>query len=332
MSRGKSSRSLILGSILLALFAAIGAAAQEPTPTPSKKQKNQSQDKKVRTMTIPISIFSKEELKENAMSEFIEAGNIFIKEDGDQQSILSMRSVSNTPLYLSVIIQDDLESVVNLELKNIANFIRKLPKGSRVMVGYLRAGGLQIRQKFTEDLEKASSSLRILGGSSAVSTGDPYDGLGSALDRYEALPTGRRAVIFISDGFDSTSGIGGSTSRDSVTLERAISKAQRRGIAVYSIYSAGALTRNAGPTVVLGAQGALNKLADETGGKAFFQGTSTPVNYDRFLLDLDVTLTRQFALTYLSTHINKGYHRVEVYSSNPEIKIEHPKGYRYRGR
>jgi hypothetical protein len=38
-------------------------------------------------------------------------------------------------------------------------------------------------------------------------------------------------------------------------------------------------------------------------------------------------LNRQFALTYLSTHMTKGYHKVEVMSTNPAIKIEHPKGY-----
>jgi hypothetical protein len=46
---------------------------------------------------------------------------------------------------------------------------------------------------------------------------------------------------------------------------------------------------------------------------------------------LNLALNRQFALTYLSTHPKKGYHKVQVTSTNPEIKIEHPKGYYYRG-
>jgi len=28
--------------------------------------------------------------------------------------------------------------------------------------------------------------------------------------------------------------------------------------------------------------------------------------------------------------MNKGYHRVEVSSTNPDIKVEHPKGYYFR--
>ncbi|MCB1023005.1 MAG: hypothetical protein KDB79_01350, partial [Acidobacteria bacterium] len=77
-------------------------------------------------------------------------------------------------------------------------------------------------------------------------------------------------------------------------------------------------------------QGSLNRISRETGGKAFFQGSFTPVSYQPFFRDLTMSLNRQFALTYLSTHMKKGYHRVEVLSTNPEVRIEHPKGYYYR--
>jgi hypothetical protein len=80
----------------------------------------------------------------------------------------------------------------------------------------------------------------------------------------------------------------------------------------------------------LAGQGGLQKLADETGGRAFFQGSLAPISLDPFFRDLSLLLNRQFALTYLSTHMNKGYHKVEVHSTNPEVKIEHPKGYYYR--
>jgi VWFA-related protein len=312
--------------------ASIAVFAQSATPTPAsdKDNKKKPQDKNVRTMTLPISIFTKQELKEKQMTEFVEAGDLFVKEDNDQQVILSIRSVSNTPLSLAIIIQDDLESVVNLELKRIGQFIKGLPKGSRVMVGYIRAGGLQVRQKFTEDLEKAAGSLRIISGSPAVATNNPYDHLSDAVQKFDALPNGRRAILFISDGYDSTRGANALSSLDSLSLEQAISKAQRRSIAVYSIYAAGSYTKDADPNVALGALGALSKLSSETGGRAFHSGTHTPVSFDPFFEDLDVTLTRQFAITYLSTHMNKGFHKVDVYSSNPDVKIEHPRGYRYK--
>jgi VWFA-related protein len=290
-----------------------------------KKQKKENQQK-VRTMTIPISIFTKQELKEKEAEEFLQAGDIIVKEDNDQQTILSIRSVTNTPLHIAILIQDNLSSSVNLQLDEIKNFIKKLPPDSRVMVAYLRAGTTQIRQKFTTDLEKAASSIRIVTGSPTVAPNSPYEGVEESLERFDALPTGRRAILLISDGLD----ISNSSPTQSVELDQAILKAQRRGVAVYSFYSAGALGDNGNSSLILNAQGSLERLSDETGGRAFFQGTISPITFQPFFRDLNMALNRQFALTYLSTHLKKGYHKVQVTSTNPEVKIEHPKGYYYR--
>jgi VWFA-related protein len=291
---------------------------------------NQKKQQKVRTVTIPISIFSKEELKQQIPQEFIEAGNIIVREDGDQQTILSIRSISEAPMALAVLIQDDVSSSVNLELKRLANFIRRLPKGSRVMVAYLRAGSIQVRQKFTEDLEKAADALRIIASVASAAPSSPYQSVEEALQRFDALPIGRRAILLISDGLDASRGLDDASPALSLDLDRAIAKAQRRSVAVYSFYASASLTERAGTTLVLNAQGALQRLSEQTGGRAFFQGLTTPVNYEPFFREVDLALSRQFVLTYLSTHMKKGYHKVEVTSTNPEIKIEHPKGYYYR--
>jgi len=82
--------------------------------------------------------------------------------------------------------------------------------------------------------------------------------------------------------------------------------------------------------VILNGQGSLEKLSDETGGRAFAQGTIAPISFTPFFRELNILLSRQFLLSYLSTHMKRGYHKVEVLSTNPEIKIEHPKGYYYR--
>src|SRR5262249_122240 len=65
------------------------------------------------------------------------------------------------PLNLAVLIQDDLISQVANEIGVTRDFIRTLPAGSRVMVGYITSGSLQVKQSFTTDLDKAAQSLRI---------------------------------------------------------------------------------------------------------------------------------------------------------------------------
>ncbi len=309
--------ALLLNSLL------VGIAFGQP-----KQDKDQTE--RVRTMTIPISIFTKSELKEKKAEEFVQVGDLHLKEDKDDQVILSIRSVTNTPLSLAVLIQDDLTSEANLKLDELRKYIRELPAGSRVMVGYLRSGTIQIRQKFTEDLEKAAKSLRIVTGSSTVAPSSPYYQVEEALKRFDALPSGRRAILLVSDGLDTSRGVESSTPTQSLDLDRAILRAQRKSVAVYSFYSPTNATNNNNSILVSNGQGSLNRLSEETGGRAFFQGTIAPISFEPFFKDLTRLLDRQFALTYLSTHLDRGYHKIQITSTNPEVKIEHPRGYYYR--
>ncbi len=294
------------------------------------QSRSDSQKQKVRTVSIPISIYTKAELREGQLSEIVEADRLIVRENGDEQTILSIRSVADVPLSLAVLIQEDLSPTFNLQLADLRSFIKSLPKGSRVMVAYLRGGTLNVRQKFTDDLDLAASGIRIVSSSASSAPRNPYDGLIDALDRFDALPAGRRAVLFISDGLDVSQGISGSTPSQSVDLDRAILRSQRRSVAVFSFYSPASLTSGDNSTLILNGQGSLLKLSDETGGRAFFQGTSAPLSFHPFFRELRVLLNRQFLLTYLSTHMKRGYHRIEVFSTNPEVKIEHPRGYYLR--
>ncbi len=315
----------MIRNIFFSLFASLamaGAAFAQNGPEAEKQR--------VRTVSIPISIFTKEELKERRSEEFIQADRLIVREDKEEQTILSIRSVEDAPLALAVLIQDDVSSTFNLQIRDLKNFIRSLPRGSRVMVGYIRGGNLQIRQKFTDDLDSAAESLRIAASSSTVSTLNPFDSVIDALNRFDALPAGRRAILLVSDGLDVTQGLSNSSPGQSIDLERAITRAQRRSVAVFSFYCPASITEGGDSRLILNGQGSLAKLSDETGGRAFFQGSIAPISFQPFFRDLTLLLNRQFLLSYLSTHMKKGYHRVEVLSTNPVIKIEHPKGYYYR--
>jgi VWFA-related protein len=316
-------------SILLTLLATLVSSflfASRGSAQPDQEKQKQ----RVRTVSIPISIFTKQELKEGQATEYVQAGRLIVKEDREEQTILSIRSIVDAPLALAILVQEDLASNFNLQIKDIAEFIRRLPKGSRVMVAYIRGGNLQIRQKFTDDLDLAAKGLRIVTSSSASAPRNPFDGVIDSLDRFDALPAGRRAILLVSDGLDVSQGISSSSPGQSIDLDRAILRAQRRSVAVYSFYSPASLTDEGDSRLILNGQGSLQKLSDETGGRAFFQGSIAPISFEPFFKDLRILLNRQFLLSYLSTHMKKGYHRIEVMSTNPEVKIEHPRGYYYR--
>lgn len=276
----------------------------------------------VRTVTIPVTLRLPEREPQTEVR-YLDALEVF--EDGERQEILSTRGAGRSPMTLAVLIQDDIVSSVSSEIKGIANFIRRLPPGSRVMIAYLRSGSIQVRQKFTSELERAAKNLRIPISSSAVAPYSPFDSTRDALKRFEAQPVGRRAVLLISDGIDISRGFESSSPANGFDLQRAINESQRLGVAIYSIYAptVGAANR----TLVGNGQGSLNRLSSETGGRAFFQGTFAPISLDNFLRDIDTLLSRQFALTYLSTHTSKGFHKVRVVADIAEGEIYHPSGY-----
>lgn len=312
-------------NIFFSLFASLliaGAVFPQKEAEPDRQR--------VRTVSIPISIFTKDELRQGQAEEFVQVDRLIVKENKEEQTILSIRSVVDAPLALAILVQDDLSSSFNLQIRDLKKFIRSLPRGSRVMVAYIRGGNMQIRQRFTDDLDRAAESLRIVASSSALAPRNPYDSVIDALNRFDALPAGRRAILLVSDGLDITHGLSDSTPTQSLDLERAITRAQRRSVSVFSFYNPASLTENGDQRLILNGQGSLARLSDETGGRAFFQGSIAPISYDRFFRELYLLLNRQFLLSYLSTHMKRGYYKVEVLSTNPAVKIEHPRGYYYR--
>jgi len=202
------------------------------------------------------------------------------------------------PLNLAILIQDDLVSQVGNELGVTRDFIRSLPSGSRVMVGYITSGTLQVRQPFTSDLEAAARSLRVVRASTAVSPFNPYVEVIEALKTFDANNKGRNAILLISDGLDVSRGFDVTSSAHSLDLERAIRKAKEREVAVYTFYAPSVgLTSHSRLAVSYG-QNSLNRLADDTGGKAYFQGTSGFVTFDSYFKRLRETLNEQYARAF----------------------------------
>jgi VWFA-related protein len=273
-------------------------------------------------VTVPVTIRLRQERREFEMRTV----DLVLKEDGDLQTILSMRKPSENPITLAILIQDDLVSSIANEMKGVASFVRRLPPGSRVMVGYIRTGSLDVRRKFTSDLEKAASGVRPPLGLSSASPFNPFIEVIEALRRFDSQPLGRRAMIVVSDGVDVSRGADSSSPGQSLDLQRAISQAQRLSVAIYSIYAPPAGS-GGGDLLGLNGQSCLERLSKETGGVAFFQGTGAPVSFDPFIKEIDASISMQIALSYLSTHGEKGFHRLEIKPLERDVEIRHPAGF-----
>jgi hypothetical protein len=307
-------------------FAIACTFAAQPVFAQSQSQSmNGSNGNQGRPVVIPLTI----KINARQLDPETELQNVdlTVSEDGEPQTILSVRGIgTQSPITLAVLIQEDLVPSVGTEIKSLADFISGLPRGSRVMIGYLRTGSLQVKQKFTNDLEKAAKSLRPPSGFPSAGPYNPYVEVVEALKKFDSQPLGRRAILLVSDGLDISRGVDSSLPTQSVDLQRAINESQRRSVAIYGFY-APTVVASRDPGLAANAQSSLLRLSTETGGHAFFSGTGAPVSFEPFIRELDVSLQKQVALTFLSTHMKKGFHRIEVKSVTPGVRVTFPSGY-----
>ena len=255
----------------------------------------------------------------------LRADDFSVRENKTPQKILSVKPAAQAPPIIAVLIQDDLVSRVNNELDGLKKFIRQLPDGSRVMVGYLTAGSLRVAQDFTTDRESAAHGLRILRSSDAGSPFNPYVELIEALRRFDAQPAGRRLILLVSDGLDSSRGIHNASPLQSLDLSRAIRESQRRGVSVFSFYAPSVGLTSFSRLEGNYGQGSLNRLADETGGEAFFSGFDF-VSFDPYIKEFNELLGLQWVITYASTSVGRGFRDIDV-TAEADVHLHHPEGY-----
>src|SRR4030088_323717 len=199
------------------------------------------------------------------------------------------------PLNIAILIQDDLTSQVGNELRVTRDFIRALPAGSRVMVGYITAGSLQVRQPFTTDLNRAAKSLRTPIASTSASAYNPYVEVIEALKEFDPGWQGHNAVLLISDGLDTSHGFDSTAAGHTLDIERTIAEANRRNTAIFSFYAPSVGLTSRSHLAASYGQSSLNRVSHDTGGRAFFQGTSGFVTFDSYFSRLRAELNRQYA-------------------------------------
>jgi hypothetical protein len=199
------------------------------------------------------------------------------------------------PLNIAILIQDDLTSQVANELGVTREFIRSLPAGSRVMVGYITAGTLQVRQPFTTDLNHAANSLRMPISSTSASPFNPYVEVIEALKKFDQTWKGPKTILLISDGLDISRGFDATTAGHTLDIDRTIKEANRRNVSIYSFYAPSVGLTSRSFVAASYGQSSLNRVSHDTGGKAFFQGTTGFVTFDSYFNRLRAELNRQYA-------------------------------------
>jgi len=221
-------------------------------------------------------------------------------------------------LELFLLLDDASDMSLGSQLDDLRRFINAQPATTAISVGYMRNGTVDIVQNLTTDHASAAKALRLpLGSVGAYAS--PYLSVVDLIKRWPESPV-RREILMISNGIDP---LGGGPSNP--YLDSAIEQAQRDRVLIYTIYATGVGHLGHSFWRFNWGQNNLSRLADETGGEAYFQGFGTPIAFAPYLEDFTNKLDHQYLLTFLAKAGKKaGFQRVKLQTEVPNADLVVP--------
>jgi hypothetical protein len=124
----------------------------------------------------------------------------------------------------------------------------------------------------------------------------------------------------ITNGVDPYNGSTSPLNQTSPYVDNAILDAQRSGVPVYSIYFSDAGFGRRGS---FSGQSYLAKIADETGGVAFYLGTGSPPSTAPYLQQFQHAISETYVATF-PADLGKKTVRLKVNTSLPKTKVRAP--------
>jgi hypothetical protein len=218
-------------------------------------------------------------------------------------------------LELFVLIDDASNTNLASQFQDMRHFMNAEPPATAIAVGYIQNGTVRVVQNFTKDHSEAGKALRMPFGSGAGGS-SPYLSITDAIKRWPESAA-RHQILLISDGIDPLQ----PGTMDSY-LDEAVSQAQRTGTEVSAIYASGSGHFGHSLWRVNQGQNNLSRLADQTGGEAYFQGFETPIAFAPFLDQFAERLKHQYKLTFLANADRKPtrqHVRLETEVPNAEL-------------
>jgi len=250
--------------------------------------------------------------------------DFLIYQSKDRRPVLSAvaQKGPDNKLDLYIVVDDSIDSAVTLNYSDIGGFVRELPSTARVGVLYTTNGTIRVERDLTDDREAALKALRIpLGRTGAA--GGIYLSLADLAKRLPPQRDRRYAILFLSSGIDTFRGVRSTTPGLNPDLDTAINRLNRSAIAVYAIYVSPAAHFSRSFFLVSNGQSCLSRLADETGGEAFFQGTITPISMKPFLEEIGRHLANQYLVWFAAKPGKKsGYAGIKVRTEVSGVELD----------
>lgn len=252
-----------------------------------------------------------------------------VLEDGHSQEVSNFARESEAPLRLVMLFDTSLSVMQRLgfEKKAAAKFFERLIRPQDQAAIFSFSTDVVLQQEFTNRvplLVNATKQLKAVGATSL------YDGIYLAAN-YLKPAQGRRIIVLITDGGDTTSG---------KTLKLALQQVQSVDAVIYAIYTGGLW--NSQNLRDLAAERALAALTKETGGEVYHpklaanDDASPDDNHDNALKELDAAFAKladelrtQYILGFYSSNEARdgSFRKLEVKIKKPGFTARARAGY-----
>lgn len=320
--------------------------AASPSPTP-RETVPQDSDEVVRVDTTLTNIFFTAADKNKRFVDTLKQEDVRILEDGQPQEIFTFQKNIDLPLSTAILIDTSASEERTLPDEKAAarSFLEAVLRPGRDEASIVSfTGDVTLEQGFTGSLERLRRAIDgvefvppsgYIGGGVVVGGTPPISGSNQAMAGStaiwdavwatsnellaEAAENSRRAIILLTDGEDTIS---------QVKMHEAIERAQKADALIYSI--------GIGDSYNFGVnEGALRKIAEQTGGRAYFPHNERELREAFAQIQRD--LREQYLVAYSpSNKAHDGsYRRIQIELLTPELrkalKLNYRVGYFAKG-
>ncbi len=321
---------------------------QQPAPVASpsarsKEEAPQDSDEVVRVETNLTSIFFTAADKNKRFISSLKKDDVRVLEDDKAQEIFTFQQNTDLPLSAAILIDTSASEERTLPDEKAAartflEAVLRPGKDEAAVVSF--TGEVTLEQGFTGNLERLRRAIdRVefvppagyIGGGVVVGGTPPISGTNQALAGSTAIwdavwatsnellaesaENTRRAIILLTDGEDTIS---------QVKMNEAIERAQKADALIYTI--------GIGDSYNFGVnEGALRKIAEQTGGRAYFPHSERELR-DAFA-QIERDLREQYLLAYSPSNKTRdgSYRRIQIELNDPvlrkQLKLNYRAGY-----
>jgi len=310
-----------LGNVLVLLLALTAwqlirpILAQIPVSSPGTSSAPRSNKELVVDVDLVNVVFSVLDKKGKAVPD-LSQNEISIVEDDATQRITNFTQEAGGPVALAVLIDtsNSIRAQFKVEQEAAIDFFHTTVRRRQDKAMLMSFDStVDILQPFTDDADLLTKAVRRLktGGGTKM-----FDAIQLACQEHLKKETRmRRVLVLISDGDDNMS---------FELLGSTIETAQRAEVAIYAISTntSGFFGMSAPKNDKV-----LKRLADETGGRAFFPGKidEMAVNFQNISLEL----RNQYSLAYRSANRQRdgGFRGIKINTTRKDARAFHRKGY-----